>query len=178
MEETLHCENCKKDFTRIKARGRKPRLCPTCLGAGEKPVKTEKVADAPTKGADTKPDKISKVADLPKVDFEKLRAAKLKSDAKIAAKRRAEEEAQDKIDRKIRAGKYTVNGKKYTILPTPVKVGDIALYVPTSMYPDFSKSVSHATEVKVFGVDSAGAMLIQFGPNQVPCRPNKLYKFK
>lgn len=34
MEEQLTCSVCQKSWTRTKARGRKPLVCPTCLSTG------------------------------------------------------------------------------------------------------------------------------------------------
>jgi rubrerythrin len=34
MEEHLTCSVCEKSWTRTKARGRKPLVCPTCLSSG------------------------------------------------------------------------------------------------------------------------------------------------
>lgn len=169
MEETLICETCKKDFTRVKTRGRKPKQCPSCAGG----VVTEK---NPTALKGKTPEKKSE--GVVKLDFTKMRLAREKAQAKENAKRNAEEAAQDKIDRKARAGKYNIQGKKYTVLSNPVKVGDKALYVPTALFKEFSQAILNAIEVDVFGVDSAGAFLIQYGASQVPCRPNKLYGFK
>jgi hypothetical protein len=36
--ETLTCEQCNKKWKRQPARGRKPRLCPTCLSAPQEAV--------------------------------------------------------------------------------------------------------------------------------------------